>query len=197
MTCHPCASFLLTNADWILGLCWRVSAQHPARTWWLKSYELLCFIPRLHLDVNFMLLLSQVCLLTWCIQAEQLCVWLGSVRVNRDVIFQQIRGFPSFSCRVFSLWACLIQLSNSDFRVFGHMPITSLSKVCQMLSWWTKELPHSNSIWDTIINVVPLCSVYETPSYESNLTLLASLLIRACYLFFRWSACSADHLKNK
>ena len=32
--------------------------------------------------------------------------------------------------------------------------------VCQMLSQWTKNWPHSIIIWDTVTNLVPLCSVY-------------------------------------
>ena len=45
--------------------------------------------------------------------------------------------------------------------------------LCQMLSWWTKNFPHSINVWDRLTNLIPLCSVYQTPSYEHNLTLLA------------------------
>ena len=47
------------------------------------------------------------------------------------------------------------------------------TNVSQMLSWWMKSWSHSISIWDTVTKVVPLCSVCQAPSYESNLTLLA------------------------
>ena len=53
--------------------------------------------------------------------------------------------------------------------------------VCQMLSRWTKNSPHSINISDIIIYVLPLCSVYQVPSYESNLTLLASFPTELAY----------------
>ncbi len=46
-------------------------------------------------------------------------------------------------------------------------------KVCQMLSWWTKNWPHSIIMWVTVTDMVPLCSAYHAPSYKSGLTLLA------------------------
>ena len=54
--------------------------------------------------------------------------------------------------------------------------------VCQMLSCWTKNPLYSINIQDTVTNGVPLCSVYQTPSYEPNLTLLASFLSEFAYL---------------
>ncbi len=55
------------------------------------------------------------------------------------------------------------------------------SKVCQMLSRRMKNWFHFTNIWDTVTNVVPSCSVYEVPSHESNLTLLAWLLPEIAY----------------
>ena len=66
--------------------------------------------------------------------------------------------------------------------------------VCQMLSWWTKKLSHSINICDTVAKVVLLCSVYQSQSYESNLTLIAPFSTELAYLS---TAGSADHLKNK
>ena len=51
-----------------------------------------------------------------------------------------------------------------------------------MLSWWTKNWPHSSNIWDTLTNVAPLHSVYQAPSYEPGYTLLASFLQLFAYL---------------
>ena len=75
-------------------------------------------------------------------------------------------------------------------------------KVCQMSSWWMKDWLHSINIWDTVTNVVPLCPVYQAPSYEPNPTLLAPYLYKnACLsmLLILEMACSASstgHLKN-
>ena len=60
-----------------------------------------------------------------------------------------------------------------------------------MLSWWTKNSLYSINIYDTDTNSVPLFSIYQTPSCESNLTLLATFPTELAYLS------SADHLKNK
>ncbi len=42
-----------------------------------------------------------------------------------------------------------------------------------MLSWRTKNRPCSINMWDTVTKVLPLYSVYQEPSYEPNVTLLA------------------------
>ncbi len=101
------------------------------------------------------------------------------------------------SLSVFSLSICtfITNLISSWMSMLG--------KVCQMLSWLTKNSLHFISIWDIIINVVPLCSVYQALSYESNLTLLAWFQPEIAYLSMLFilgvvfPACSADHLKNK
>ena len=54
--------------------------------------------------------------------------------------------------------------------------------ICQMLSWWTKKSLHSIKIWDTATKVLPLCSVYQAPTYESTLTLLAPFPTQLAYL---------------
>ncbi len=51
-----------------------------------------------------------------------------------------------------------------------------------MLSWWTKNSLYFINILDTVTNVVSLCSVYQTQSYEPNLTLLAWFLPEIAYL---------------
>ncbi len=48
--------------------------------------------------------------------------------------------------------------------------------VCQMLSWWTKNWRLPINIWDIVTNAVPLCSVYQAPSYEPSHTYVASLV---------------------
>ncbi len=85
-----------------------------------------------------------------------------------------------------------------------HPPTShTLPKVSEMLSWSTKNPLHSINIWDTVTKVVPLCSLYQAPSYEPNLTLLAWYLPDITYLSMLFilemvcTACSADHLKNK
>ncbi len=52
--------------------------------------------------------------------------------------------------------------------------------LCRMLSWWTKDLAHS--ICDTFTYVVPLCSLYQAPSYRPNLTFLAPFPTEWAYL---------------
>ena len=50
------------------------------------------------------------------------------------------------------------------------------------------------NIWDTVTRVVPLCSVYQAPSYESNLKLLAWCLPEFAYLsmlFILETVCTA------
>ncbi len=77
------------------------------------------------------------------------------------------------------------------------------SKVCQMLSWRTKNSLHSINIWDTVTNVVPLHSVDQAPSYEPSFTLLAGFLRNFAFLSMLFilevlcTVCSAEHLKNK
>ncbi len=56
------------------------------------------------------------------------------------------------------------------------------TEACQMLSWRTKNWPYSINIWDTVTKVLPLFSVYQAPSYESNLTLLTWFLSDFAYL---------------
>ena len=58
----------------------------------------------------------------------------------------------------------------------------TITKVCQMLSRWTKNSLYSTNIQDTVTNVVPLCSVYQAPLYVPNLTLLAWFLPDFAYL---------------
>ncbi len=77
------------------------------------------------------------------------------------------------------------------------------TKVCQMLSWRTKNGTHSINIGDTVTNVLPLCSVYQAPSYEPSHTLIAWFLRDLAYLsmiFILEVLCiagSAEDLKNK
>ncbi len=76
-------------------------------------------------------------------------------------------------------------------------------KVCQMLSWWTKYSLYSINIGDTVSKVIPLCSVYQAPSYGPKLTLLAWFLPEFAYLSMisilemACTACSGGHLKYK
>ena len=57
-----------------------------------------------------------------------------------------------------------------------------VSIVCQMLSWSTKNSPHSIDIWDIEKKVVPMCSSLKAPSYDPQLTLLASVTTELPYL---------------
>ena len=41
---------------------------------------------------------------------------------------------------------------------------------------WTNILPHSISIWDSVTKVVPLYSVYQVPSCDPDLRLIAPVL---------------------
>ncbi len=63
-----------------------------------------------------------------------------------------------------------------------HGHLITYSIVCQMLSWRTENSLHSINIWDTVSNVVPLCSVSQAPSYEPNLTFLAPFPTELAYL---------------
>ena len=77
------------------------------------------------------------------------------------------------------------------------------AKVCQILFWRTINSHHSINICDTVTKVLPLCSVFQAPSYETNLTLLTWFLLEIAYLNMLFilevvcTAVSADHLKNK
>ncbi len=74
------------------------------------------------------------------------------------------------------------------------------SRVRQMLSWWTKNSLHSIQYLNTVTKVLPLCSVCQAPSYESNLTLLTPFPTELAYLsmlFILEVVCTAYHLKNK
>ena len=74
-------------------------------------------------------------------------------------------------------------------------------KICQTLSWWTKNLPHSVNIWDVIrIHVVPMYSLSQAPSCEPKFILLAWFLQELAYLnmlLILELACTAGQLKNK
>ena len=48
--------------------------------------------------------------------------------------------------------------------------------VCQIFPWKKKNSLYSISIWDTVTKLLPLCSVYQAPSYELYLILLAWFL---------------------
>ena len=50
---------------------------------------------------------------------------------------------------------------------------TSMVKSVKCNPGGAKKWAHSINIWDTVTNVLPLCSVYQAPSYQPNLTLLA------------------------
>ena len=54
--------------------------------------------------------------------------------------------------------------------------------VSQMLSWRTKNSLYCINIWDTVTNVLLLCSVLQAPSYEPSLTLLTPFSIDLAYL---------------
>ena len=69
-----------------------------------------------------------------------------------------------------------------------------------MLSWWTTTSLYSITIKDTDTNGVPLCSVYSTIFYESNLTLLAPFPTEMAYLsmlFIFQMVCTARVYSNK
>ena len=69
----------------------------------------------------------------------------------------------------------------------------------QMVSWWTKHWPHPINIRDTVTNVVPLCSIYQAPSYEHSLILLSpfSTLLAHSILLIVLEISRTDHLGNK
>ena len=82
-----------------------------------------------------------------------------------------------------------------------HMPNTVI--ICQMLEWWMKNSPCFFNTRDNITKVVPLCAVYQPPSYKPSFTLLACLLPKLAYLSILFilemasTVHSAGHLKNK
>ena len=87
-----------------------------------------------------------------------------------------------------------------------HKQLTNhqlMTKVCQILSRWTKNSLHPINIYDTVTKVLPSCSVYRAPSYEPNFALLEWFLSELAYLsmlFILEVVCrvgSEDHLKNK
>ncbi len=68
------------------------------------------------------------------------------------------------------------------------------TKVCQMLSWWTKNSLYSINICYVVTEVVLLCSLYQAPSYESNIALLGRFLPDFAYwrkLFILEMVCTA------
>ena len=81
---------------------------------------------------------------------------------------------------LYSLWASWINstpatsiISSCVSQSHDQMFAKIVTRVCQMLSRWTKNLAQSINIWDTVTKVLPLRSVYQEPTYEPNLTLLA------------------------
>ena len=72
-------------------------------------------------------------------------------------------------------------------RLYGFCPIHlaierhhHVSKLCQMLLWQSKTSLHSISIRDFVVNMAPLCSVYQAPLYEPSF----SMLTRVSTIFF-------------
>ena len=107
---------------------------------------------------------------------------------------------------VYTLWWYMLHVWRMTRTIFETQPYDRVhlmklwSKVCYMLSWWTKYWPHSINIWDTFINLVSLCSVYQAPSSESNITVLAWFLTffaNLNMLFILEMVCTAHPLKNK
>ena len=85
-------------------------------------------------------------------------------------------------------------------RIDACIYIPGSTIVCQLLLWWTKNLPYSTNSWDTVTKVVILCSISQAPSHEPNCTLLELFptdLVYLNMLFILEMACSAGHLKNK
>ena len=85
------------------------------------------------------------------------------------------------------------------FILITQMSDTISTKVCQMLSQWTKTSLHSINFWDTVTKLLPLCSIYHVPFYVPNLTLLAPFPTEFAHLsmLFTLEVVCADHLKNK
>ena len=65
--------------------------------------------------------------------------------------------------------------------IWLHLIKESMVKVCQMLSRWTRKLPHSINNWDLVTKAIPLCSGYWALSYEPNTTLLAPFSTELAY----------------
>ena len=102
---------------------------------------------------------------------------------------------PDYAAPISALPPKVILQEESQMEVSASPAFQCLDEVsilCQMLILWTNSSLHSINIWDTVTQVVPLCSVYQAPSYESNITLVVQfsteLAYLGCYLFLRWSA---------
>ena len=127
-----------------------------------------------------------------------MCVWVNvsmCVLIHMSSHFNDIVSTPTLD-----RYDCMNFFYHKHFK---ERDTISSDKVCQMLTWWTKNSLHSINIWDTFTNMVPWCSVYKAPFIESNLTLLAPFPTQLAYLSMLYileivcNACSADHLKNK
>ncbi len=73
-------------------------------------------------------------------------------------------GFVCILCSYIEVHL-LVPSHTSDFCC---LDFNLLYVVCQMLSWWMENSPHSITIWDIIAKVVPLYSVYQVQSYEPS-----------------------------
>ena len=62
-----------------------------------------------------------------------------------------------------------------------------------MLSWWTKNQLYLINSGDIVTNVLLLCSVYQAPSYGSNLTLLSWFLPDVPNLSMLFSRIKSKH----
>ncbi len=97
-------------------------------------------------------------------------------------------------CRA-ALLACVESQLITSFRLASLRQTSTVDyRVCQMLSWCTKNSLHSINIWDTVSDVLPLCSVYQAPSYEPNLAFLGQFPMElACLsmLFIHEVVCTA------
>ena len=105
------------------------------------------------------------------------------------------RCFPACQSICFGLLWCRFK-PQMRRKCFIYLNNTIL---CQMLSRWTKIWPYYINIWDTATHVVPLCSVYQAPSYEPSLMLLAPFPTELTYLSMLsiLEVVCADHLKNE
>ncbi len=115
---------------------------------------------------------------------------------NGNTCTQKMPQIPAEEFMMMMLTTMTTIMDNHDDN--NNAAHDDFCKVCQMLSWRTKNWPHFINIRDTFTNVVPLHSVYQAPSYEPTLTFLAPFP-RVClfeYVIYSWRA-SAEHLKNK
>ncbi len=127
----------------------------------------------------------------WCLSTRSECLfgsiwyllslslpecWCGERLLNvlKDVGNNFIWTIPSSNSAIVKEWQQEVFL-----LVDCVLRIGTLS---QMLSWWTKNSLHIINIWDTVTKVLPLCSVFQAPSHESNLTLLAPFATEFPYL---------------